>query len=164
MPLGATYLELVSVVDAAEAATSPFGRFVGRHSSESPQPFGWAVRTDDLEPLLRRHGLRATEGSRVRPDGSVLRWRVAGLDDALREPHLPFFIEWEEGAELPGAAAGAAIPPGARIRELQVRGDATRLAEWLGRHRLPVTVHHGSSGVMRVVVATDEDEIVLRAV
>lgn len=121
------------------------------------------MRTDDLDALLRRHGLRATDGSRVRPDGSVLRWRAAGLDDALREPHLPFFIEWEKGAELPGSAAGAALPSGARIRELQVRGDAGKLAEWVGRHRMPVVVHRGSSGVMRVVVATDDGEIVLRS-
>ena len=36
VPLGEAYLELVAVVDEAEAAQSPFGRWVGRRVPRSP--------------------------------------------------------------------------------------------------------------------------------
>ena len=48
VPLGATYLELVAVVDEAEASQSAFGRWVA--ASRSGAPFGWAVRTPDSTP------------------------------------------------------------------------------------------------------------------
>ena len=45
VPLGDRYLELVAVVDPAEASQS-FGRWVA--NARAGQPLGWAVRTDDL--------------------------------------------------------------------------------------------------------------------
>ena len=55
VPLGETYLELVTVVDEAEAAQSAFGRWVA--ASRPGAPFGWAVRTDDLDAVAARLGL-----------------------------------------------------------------------------------------------------------
>jgi len=69
VPLGAAYLELVAVVDRAQATRSAFGSWVAHGSSESLRPLGWAVRTDDLDAVTSRLHLTATEGSRVARDG-----------------------------------------------------------------------------------------------
>ena len=50
MPLGDTYLELIAVVDEAEAAASAFARWV-LEAEGGFQPLGWAVRTDDLDAV-----------------------------------------------------------------------------------------------------------------
>jgi Glyoxalase-like domain len=70
VPLGETYLELVAVVDEAEAAQSAFGRRVaGVHPEPSGQPFGWVVRTNQLDEVAHRLGLTVEAGSRAAPSG-----------------------------------------------------------------------------------------------
>src|SRR5712691_3218109 len=49
VPLGEAYLELVAIVDEAEAAQSPFGRWVAAAQPELARPLGWAVRTHRLD-------------------------------------------------------------------------------------------------------------------
>ena len=102
VPLGDTYLELVAAVDTAEAAGSPFGRWVA--AAPSGRPLGWAVRTQGLDVIAGRLGLAVTTGSRRREDGQVLRWRLAGMEQAVADAALPFFIEWGDGTPLPGRA------------------------------------------------------------
>ena len=50
VPLGDTYLELVAVVDEAEAAQSGFGSWVAGWQP-SARLLGWCVRTDDLDSV-----------------------------------------------------------------------------------------------------------------
>ena len=118
MPLGATYLELVRIVDEAEAARSAFGRWVA--AARSGAPFGWAVRTDDLDAVAARLGLTVRDGARQAPDGRRLTWRMAGIEQAAAEPSLPFVIEWGAETPFPGAAASN-VEVG-----LELRGDAQR--------------------------------------
>jgi hypothetical protein len=68
--------------------------------------------------------------SRTSPGGDVLRWRNAGLDQAVAEPSPPFFIEWVPQMQLPGARPR--LPSGRRCPHGQAAGDAERLAAWLG--------------------------------
>ena len=138
VPLGPAYLELVAVVDAGEAAAHSFGRWLA--AAQPPGgPFGWAVRTQDLDRVADRLGLPVRDGSRATAGGRVLRWRTAGLEQAAAEPFLPFFIEWATGTPLPGRAA-ATHPNGPfELTELALVGDADRLAAWLGGQALPVT-------------------------
>ncbi len=158
VPLGDTYLELIAVVDAREAATSPFGRWVA--SGRPGAPLGWAVRPDDLDAVARRLGLEPVAGSRPAPDGATLRWRSAGVEASAAEPSLPFFLEWERGGTFPGRSA-AARP--ASIARLALRGDPDRLARWLGVHELPVTVERGAPAVLAVALERPRGEIVIGA-
>ena len=144
VPLGPAYLELVAVADRDQAAASAFGRWVA--SAPASRPMGWAVRTDDLDGVARRLGLDVLPGSRAAPDGSLLRWRMAGIEAAATEPFLPFFIEWGEGTPFPGGGDG----PG--IERLVVRGDAGRLREWLGGADLPAEVRPGAAAVCQITV------------
>ena len=150
MPLGATYLELVAVVDPAEAAASTLGRWVAAAPSPGG-PLGWAVRTDELDAVAERLGLTVRDGARAAPGGPLLRWRSAGIEQAAAEPCLPFFIEWGEGTPLPGRAAATHRAGDVSIARLELTGDGDRLAAWLDGHVLPIAVHPGSPAVARVV-------------
>ena len=144
VPLGATYLELVAVVDAAEA--SGFGSWVS--SGRRPRFLGWCVRTDELDAVAVRLGLTIADGSRARPDGTLLTWRMAGLERSAEEPSLPFFIEWGPDTPYPGAA----LDQSATLDELRLQGDPARVAEWVGDETLPVTVGEGAPALHAVVV------------
>ena len=149
VPLGTSYLELVAVVDAAEAATSPLGKWVSAAAGEDPQLLGWAVRPGDLDGVAARNGLAIVQGSRRAAGGELLSWRTAGLDRAIAEPCFPFFIEWSAETRFPGLAAE---PSNVSIRELGLTGDERPLADWLGSHELPIVVRPGPPGVERLVL------------
>ena len=163
VPLGEAYLELVAVVDAAEAAQSPFGSWVAQASPALLEPLGWAVRTNELDEVARRLGLVVSAGSRAVRGGRLLRWRLAGIEEAAAEPSLPFFIEWGHGTPHPGRAAAPHRAAGVQIAKLQLAGGADRLAAWLGAHRLPITVHPGTPALERIVLTGAAGEIALEA-
>jgi hypothetical protein len=152
VPLGETYLELVAVVDEAEAGQSAFGRWVAGVRPGPARPLGWAVRTDRLDDVARRLGLTVLAGSRVGRDGRLVQWRLAGVEQAAAEPSLPFFIEWAHGASLPGRAPATHRAGGVQLTELELEGDAERLNAWLGGHRLPITVRAGAPAVARILL------------
>jgi hypothetical protein len=156
VPLGSCYLELVAAVDARVAAGSSFGRWVAEGATDSGRLIGWAVRTSGLDDVARRLGLTVRSGSRVTPSGEELRWRSAGVDEAIAEPCLPFFIEWGEGARLPGTENHRAT-----ISRLVLEGSPDRLTVWLGEHSLPIRVLSGPAEVAAVVLSTAAGETVL---
>lgn len=131
VPLGDSYLELVAIADAEEAEKSPFGRWVGsRAEEERLVPHALCLRTDDLDPIVDRLGLSATGMSRERPDGRILRWRLAGLEATLAEG-MPFFIEWDIA---PGDHPARSTLPQADGRyrpAVCLRGDRERLERWV---------------------------------
>ena len=101
IPLGDSYLELVAVVDPAEASQSAFGRWVA--NAQAGRPLGWAVRTDDLGAAAGRLGLSVGSGARFTGTGDLLRWRIAGVERAMAEPWLPFL--WSGLLEVSSPAA-----------------------------------------------------------
>jgi hypothetical protein len=146
VPLGGTYLELVAVVDDAEAAASGFGSWVG--GGERPRLLGWCLRTDALDAVAERLGLTIADGSRARPEGTVLRWRMAGLESSTEEPSLPFFIEWGAGTPYPGEA----LAQSATIDELRLVGDPERIEEWLDGADVPISVSEGRPALRSIVL------------
>ena len=163
VPLGDAYLELVAVVDEAEAAQSAFGRWVAGVHPGLARPLGWAVRTPQLDSVARRLGLTVHAGSRVGRDGRLVRWRSAGIGQAAADSSLPFFIEWARGTSLPGRGP-VTHPAGAvRIAKLQLDGDADRLTAWLGVHRLPITVRAGAPAVAGILLTGATGVIALDA-
>ena len=163
VPLGEAYLELVAVVDEAEAAQSPFGSWVAQARPTLATPLGWAVRTNELDDVARRLGLVVAPGSRVTRDGQLVRWRLAGIEEASAEPSLPFFIEWGHGTPLPGRARATHAAGGVQIAKLQLDGDPDRLDAWLGAHHLPITVHPGTPALTSIILTGAAGEIVLDA-
>jgi len=161
VPLGGAYVELVAIVDEAQATHNPLGQWIGRAHPAPTALLGWVVRSDDLDPVASRLGLTPVPGSRETRDGNTLRWRLAGLEQAVAEPSLPFFIEWEEGTPFPGDIA-VRHPAGAvEIASLDLTGDPDRLRSRLGDHRLPVTVSSGDPGLRSIVLAASGGETVI---
>ena len=149
VPLGDSYLELIAVVDEQTAAATDVGRFVMNGATAQGAPIGWAVRPDDLDATARRLGLTARDGSRARTDGTILRWRMAGIERAVDEPQLPWLIEWTDGASYPGRAE---TPVDAKVERIELEGDAETLDAWLGPHALPLELREGDAGITAVVL------------
>ena len=146
VPLGETYLELVAVVDEEEGAAATFGSWVG--GGERPRLLGWCVRTDELDAVAERLGLTIADGSRARPDSTVVRWRMAGLERSAEEPSLPFFIEWGAGTPYPGGA----LAQSATIDEVRARGNQDRIAQWIGGANIPLSVSEGDPALLAVIL------------
>jgi hypothetical protein len=161
VPLGDVYLELVAVADEHEAACAAFGRWVRARRAAPYALLGWAVRTSMLAERASHLRLAVQQGERERPDGTMLRWSLAGVDQAAADHFLPFFIEWAPGTELPGRSAVRHAAGDVRVDRLELGGSAQRLAEWLGGSHVPVRVHDGRPGVSAVVLTGVAGEIVL---
>jgi hypothetical protein len=111
-----SYLELIGI-DPAQKQDA-FGKFVAR--LRRPTPLGWALRTRDISRLhkaLAERRVRVepiTSGSRLRPDGRMLRWR--NFEIGPEEDVSPFFIEWAKGGPHPSTDA----PSGCRAERIVV--------------------------------------------
>ena len=162
VPLGEQYLELIGVVDEAEAAATYFGRAVLERTEARDGWFLIAAASDDVVLIGERLGREIDAGSRTRPDGEELRWRMAGLDDPGRESWMPFFLTWDVPGSLhPGSGRAGHGVRVEGIAWVEVGGDAERLRAWLGDEELPIRVVAGDPRIRRVAVATSDGELVL---
>lgn len=163
VPLGDQYVELISVVDPEEATGTVFGRAMLAFLEGGDRPWTVVCRTDELDQIAARLDLEVSEGSRTRPDGQVIAWRGAGLDDPRRTLDRPFFIEWTLSAPVtyPGrTAADHGIEP-LGISWVEVSGDAEELRAWLGDVELPLRVVAGPPSVRSFAVATSRGDVVV---
>jgi hypothetical protein len=174
IPLGTAYLELIAVVDPAEAGRAPTSRRVTRAVAEGRTFATWAVRTDNLD-ALRDHISAAgvalpdpTAGARERPDGVTLRWRTQFLVPAGEEGVLPFVIEWLVPPGMHPAEAAVDHPSRARGIQSVRLGDpdpasASRRLHALLGDALNVAVETArTSGVLAVEVDAPGGTTVIR--
>jgi hypothetical protein len=162
VPLGDEYLELVAGVDEPTAAESAFGGGVLESAAGGGGWFTMAAVADDLDAVASRLGLGVGSGSRMRPDGQTVRWRMAGLDDPRREPWMPFFLAWHVTDELyPGRDRAGHRVRATGIAWVEVGGDAERLRTWLAGDELPIRVTDGEPCIHRVAISTAEGELVI---
>jgi hypothetical protein len=149
VPLGGGYLELLAIADPDEAAGSALGAAVqARIAARGDGLMGWAVAVDAVEPVAARLG---TAISTIAREG--LSAHLTGVEEAMREPFLPFFIARDPGVPDPAAGGDAGV---AGITRLEVSGDAARLELWLGGAELPVRVVDGAPGVRALAVGSHE--------
>jgi hypothetical protein len=174
VPLGSAYLELISVVNAGEAARSPGGNRISQTIAGGRTFATWAVRTDNLDLLreyLRESGRALPDplpGARQRPDGVTLRWRTQLLAPMERPGVLPFVIEWSVPQGMHPAEAPVHHPSRARGIRLVRLGDpnppaaSEQLRALLGED-IPVVVEEAdTSGVLAVEVDAPDGVIVVR--
>ena len=133
IPLGGSYIELLAIVDGAEASTSPQGRPVlAAWAGRGPGLARWSVEVDDVGAAAARLGVAVERRERVRPDGAVIRWRAAGVDEAWPEPWRSAFMAWDEPALHP-ARLVRPHPNGATGFRLEVAvPDGADAVGWLG--------------------------------
>jgi hypothetical protein len=157
VPLGDSYLELMSVADEAEACSSPMGSWILEQIARTDGLVGWCVAADDIEAVAARLDLSSVAMSRRRPDGTLLRWRLAGLDAAIEEPALPFFIKWNiDPRDHPGRSHADHSRRVTGISAIDVAGEQHRIEKWLGDHHLPIRLVRGSAGVKAVEIAGED--------
>ncbi len=108
VPFGEQYLELLAVVDEAEARASVQGRPVLAALSErGPGLARWSVEVSYIEKTATRVGHPVEHRNRLRPDGVTVRWRSVAVDVAWAEPWRCAFMAWDDPATHPAR-------PGAR--------------------------------------------------
>lgn len=147
VPLGPGYLELIAVVDRAEAHSAPLGRALAERILATGEGLmGWVVAVEDVHAEAARTGAELSVIER-----SGLRATLAGVATAMAEPALPFFIERDPGVDDPGAGGTAG-----GLQWVEVAGDERRLAAWLGHADLPVRVVPGSPAVRAIGIGPHE--------
>lgn len=124
--LGDTYLELIGTFDVELARTSWLGAPTVRAIETGGGLATWAVATDAIDAdvaRLRAQGSELAEpvaGERVRPDGGLVRWRLAAAP--LLAPDVPpFLIEHDAaGAEWTADDRVARAVDPARLTALEI--------------------------------------------
>ena len=145
----------MTVVDGSQAESSALGRWVLEQTRYGDRLAAVCLRTDAIDDVAARLGRTAEAMSRRTADGSVLRWRLVGLDAALSEERLPFFIQWELGDQQhPGAMPADHDVEPRGIPWIELGGDDGRLASWLGDHALPIRRVDERPGPRTVAIAT----------
>ena len=126
--LGDSYLELIGVLDPERAARSWIGRPTLRALERGGGLATWAIATDSIDAAVVAGMLAGlavegpVDGERARPDGRLVRWRLATLGP-LGPDEPPFLIEHD-------TTAAEWTPEERRERQTQTHpiGDAVRLA------------------------------------
>jgi hypothetical protein len=163
IPLGAQYIELLGVVNAQETQEHEYGRSLLRATADGDRLVRWSLRTDAIAEVAARLEIAVESRSRARPDGELLTWRAAGLDLALADATLPFFMEWDHAEQYPGVMP-ATHPNGAhRVTALSVTPrDADRFRTWTAGADVPLHIATAKKpGLWSVTVETDGGEIVI---
>jgi hypothetical protein len=162
VPLGAAYLELMTIFDSELAATNALGRLVTEHIERGDGFIGWMAGGPAFDDRVAANGLAARSFSREKPDGSELTWRLAGLETMLAEPPLPGLLSWDDPASFPGLTPVEHRVAPAGIAWIELAGDERRVRDYLGGADLPLRFVDGDPGVKRAAVALDGGgEIVL---
>ena len=163
VPLGDSYIELIGITDEGAATANVFGRTVLAFREAGDRLLAWAVSTDEIDTVAQGIGAQVTPSARERPDGVVLHWRMAGVESALADRSLPFFIQWDcPPADHPGRTFVEHAVPVKGITELAVAGSRTAIRDRVGGADLPIRVTDGEPGPVSVTLATADGEIVLR--
>ena len=163
IPLGTSYLELLGVVDHDSAVAHEFGRSLLERTAGGNRLVRWSIRTERIDEVGERLGLAPEPRRRLRPDGSLLTWRAAGLARSLRESWLPFFMQWDDPSQFPGLTPVVHPIGECSLAWLQISTpDPDRLARWTeGETDLPLRIDHAGAAIDAVAIATPEGEVVV---
>lgn len=165
VPLGSSYLELMTVVDPGEAGQSPMGRWVIESARNGDRLAAVCLRTDAIDDVANRIGHRPEAMSRERDDGTVLRWRWVGFEATISDERLPFFISWDidDDNQHPGRMPVDHDIGVDGISWIEYGGDPQGLADWLGDHSLPIRWVDEQPGPRRLAIATDDVSVIIDA-
>ena len=157
LALGAqSYLEIFAP-DPQQGAPKAHPEIVGMRE---PRLIGWAVHTSDIAARAKKVADAGfaingpVDGSRVRPDGRTLRWKMANLAED-RHGLLPFWIEWSADSPHPSADA----PKGCRlVRFAAAAPDPDELARAYRKLGLDVAVERADKPQLRARIAGPKGE------
>src|ERR1700704_4428248 len=113
VPFEDQYIELLTVADEEVAMRTPFGRWVAERTAAGDRLLAWALEAEgDVNavggrvgggaagPAFLARGGGPDELSFVDRGGVPRGSRLAGAARAFAEPCFPFFIAWEQPADV----------------------------------------------------------------
>jgi hypothetical protein len=152
-----TYLELIAPVGGPAPGMELLSGL------KELTPIGWAIGTRDLAATkgsLEAAGFRVTPpraGSRVRPDGQRLEWRVAALE-GLPGDLTPFLIEWGANSAQPATTS----PGGCTLESMEVQApQAESLAKLVAELRLGAVVRDATAQRLTLTLACPAGRVTL---
>jgi hypothetical protein len=124
----------------------------------------WAEKSSDLESLVEKaksHNIdlgRVQDGSRKRPDGVLLAWRLTVSPALTADGIVPFFIDW---GKTPHPASP--LPPGCELISLRAKHpDAKHVQEMLTALGITMRVENGSAPELIATIRTPNGVVELR--
>lgn len=155
VPLGGPYLEIIGIADPVAAADHPFGRWIGRLTTDGDVLAGLMVEPEDFDAVCSRLSLTPTPGGRSRPDGVRLSWRLAGMVEAMTRT-FPCFIAWDNRDHRFSDDAGVGATG---IACVELGGDAEEITAWLGGAVEGLHLVGGAPGLRRLTIAATSGDI-----
>lgn len=131
---------------------------------EAPRLVTWAAKGTDLERIVedaKHHGFelgKVQAGSRRRPDGVLLSWKLTVSPELTDDGVVPFFIDWG-AAEHPAAS----LPKGCTLVSLRAEHpDVDRVKEMLRGVGLDLPVTKGPAPALIATISTPRGTVELR--
>ena len=159
---GASYLEIIA--PDPEQPVAPGRGWFGLKDLVRSRIVGWAVRTDDIDALVRRAQAGGYDPGeivameRLRPDGRMLEWRLTPPPPSPLGPVVPFLIDWGTSPH-PSRAA----PPGLALANLRIEHpEPESIRAALDALQLDVRVTRGSEAALIVGIDAPHGRIELR--
>ena len=156
------YLEIIGP-DPSQPKPDRARRF-GIDELRAPRLVTWAAKGTDLEGIAqdaKKHGLdlgKVQFGSRRRPDGVLLAWRLTVSPELIAGGIVPFFIDW---GETPHPAS--TLPKGCTIVALRAEHpDANRIQADLSALGLNIRVDKGAGPALIATIRTAHGDVELR--
>lgn len=158
------YLEIVEALDHPASDKAPFGQAVRARSEAGGGWMAWCLSVDDMSEVEHRMGRHAVPGNRRRPDGFNLEWSQIGTSGMRSDPQLPYVISWDvPEVEHPSQASPSEIS----LTALEIAGDPTRVADWLGEGALEAlggldvqwVAPHGTPGILAAQFSTPTGDV-----
>lgn len=161
---GRRYLEII----APDPAQTSFNSRHDIRKLTEPRLITWAAASKDLDVIAKRAaagGLQIfgpSDGSRARPDGKLLEWKVLGIKHGLTSDvvdPIPFFIEWAPDSVHPSQDS----PEGCELRALDIASpEPSRVADALQRLGVEASVEQGPSPRLTATLETPKGTVILK--
>lgn len=161
VPLGPHhFIELFGVLDHEVAASNPIGSWLLDATATRDRLVGLCIGAKHFDAELDRLGISATDGERRYADGTLVRWRQAGIVEAMLTG-VPFFFDWSDTTHRLGLEApGHQVEPRG-ISWVALGGDRGTMQRWTGGTVPGVRFTGGPIGIAAAGIDTDAGEIVL---
>lgn len=157
-----TYLEIIGP-DLDQPKPSRARRF-GIDDLRAPRLVTWAAKATDLEGVLRNaksHGVdlgQVQSGSRRRPDGVLLSWRLTVSPALTSDGIVPFFIDWGKTVH-----PASNLPKDCAIVALRAEHpDANRIQAELSGVGLNLRVDKAAAPALIATIKTPHGDVELR--
>lgn len=157
-----TYLEIIG--PDPDQSKPPRPRRFNIDELKAPRLVTWAVKGTDLDAIVHNakgRGVdlgRVQSGSRKRPDGLLLSWRLTISPALTGDGLIPFFIDWGITAH-----PAVALPEGCSLVAVRAEHpDAKRVQAELSLLGVNLRVDSGSAPAIIATIRTSKGDVELR--